>query len=335
MDVKGRKRLAGVAWVGGALLALGWSALDVGPVQARGVGFAPRLVISADEVGRLARVEVALHDEVRAGMVVARLDSSSLVAEREVLNAELLMEQEAQALAVAGEARRMAEGVEGALLDRARVSAALQEDRASRVALMRDLETERGLAARGATSAQAVRDLERDLAVLDAGIAAREQLLTMASQAADAALGGREVNPRENAWAIVAASRRLEAVEQRIAKMDLKAGIDGQVTWIYAAPGEVVSPGTPIMEVTYTGTSEVVAWVSAGDAAGLEAGEGATVTRDSGQTLSGRLQSVGSGPRELPVALWADPGWPEYGVPVRIQLDDGEVAPDEALTVRL
>ena len=82
------------------------------------------------------------------------------------------------------------------------------------------------------------------------------------------------------------------------------------------------------------GTRDVVAFVAPAEAVSLDGGDDATIRRSTGQVMVGRLVSVGSGPHLLPERLWYNPTYPEYGVPIRIELDS-EIGPDEPVTVRL
>ncbi|MCB9684363.1 MAG: HlyD family secretion protein [Alphaproteobacteria bacterium] len=116
--------------------------------------------------------------------------------------------------------------------------------------------------------------------------------------------------------------------------MDLRAGIDGQVSWIYRAEGEVVNAGDPVLQVRHTSTDEIVAFFPAASVTGMEAGSSATIRRSTGQVITGTLMSVGAGPQPLPAHLWRLPDWPEYGVPVVVHVDQ-QVAPDEMVTVRI
>lgn len=334
MNQRSRSVVAGLVWGGGVVLAIGWSLLDRSSVQARGVGYAPRVVVASQDGGRLMRLDVALHAQVRAGDIVARLDPSLIDAEREILSAEMLAVQESEAIRVSTEAHALARDIEGSMLERARIASALQEDRAARQGLVAQLAVERDLAGRGASSSERVALLERDLAVLDAGILTRESALSMAAFAADQARNGRSATI-DNPWSVVAAARRLEAAEQQRERLDLTAQIDGQVVWIFRSPGEVVLPGDPILEIAPPETIDVLAWVDPGDARSLTVGEHATVVRADGAELSGTLESLGGAMRQAPSTLWSNPDWPQHGVPVRIRLSDGAVAPDEPLTVRL
>ena len=117
--------------------------------------------------------------------------------------------------------------------------------------------------------------------------------------------------------------------------MDLSAGIDGQVTAIHRSPGEVLRAGETVMEITRSGTSEVVAWIPATATPGLLAGQSAHVVRSTGQVLPAELVSVGGGPQPIPRQLWYNPAAPEWGIPVRLQVSGGQIGASEPVTVRL
>jgi len=173
--------------------------------------------------------------------------------------------------------------------------------------------------------------------VVEARIRAGRSALAMVTEAADAARGRSDTLPTASpteSWEVVAAARELDAIEGRIARLDLTSATSGQITRIYRTAGEVVPAGEPVLEVRQLGTSDVVAYLQPAEVGGLEQGQSASVRRATGQVLSGTLVSVGSGPQALPEHLWHNPQAPEYLVPVRIQLD-GEVGPDEPVTVRL
>lgn len=334
MDLRMRRALGAGVWAVGFGVALIWGTLDGGGAEGVGYGFAPPVEVSALETGRVLELPVGMHDYVKAGDVVVRLDPQPLVEEREVVAAQLLAVQQDQVTVTASEARRFAEGVDGVLLERARLRSVLIEDEALLRTLRERLSLEQDLAGTGASSVQAVEEWRRQASVVEARLAANRSALAVFDRSAEQALARNEAVPTANQWQVVAATRALELVEGRISRMELTAGIDGQVTWIYRSPGEVVPAGMPVLQVRRTATQEVVGFLSPGQVAGLTAGDPAVVRRSSGDLLRGTLVSVGSGPQPLPPALWRNPQFPETGVPVRVRVE-GEVAPDEPVTVRL
>ena len=237
-------------------------------------------------------------------------------------------------MSTVSEARKFAAGVEGTSFNQAKLSSAVQEDVALLSTLKERLSLEQDLAASGASSNEAVEEWRRQMRVVEARLNANRRALSVASDAASGAMARSEALPEAGQWSVVAATRALEMVEGRIRRMDLLAAVDGQVTWIYYGPGDVVPAGMPILQVRKTGTREVVAFLTPADAQGLLAGESAAVRRATGQVVSGKLVSVGSGPQPLPPQLWRMPSWPEFGVPVKVELES-EIAPDESVTVRL
>lgn len=330
-----RRRMGVLIWSLGVIVAMVWAGGRTQVREGRGVGYAAHVEISAAEAGRVAELSVELHQQVLAADIIARLDPTPLQLQREVLAAELLAIEDQETSRVATEARRFAQGLEDISLDRARLRVNLEEDRARLAGVAQLLETERGLLITGASSQLRVDDLEREATTLSARIGAQTEALATAETALNAARGRALSAPTTNDWALVAATRRLEALDGRMARLALTAGMDGQVTWIYKQAGEVVQAGDPIVRVSSIDTNEVLAWISASTVAGLSAGADATIIRASGELLRGSVLSVGASPIELPEALWNNPTAREWGVPVRIELAEGRVAPDEPVQVRI
>lgn len=333
-DLRTRRNIGAATWGFGFVVALIWGGLDGSGAEGVGYGFAPPVNVAALETALVLELPVDLHQVVTADEIVVKMDPAPLIEERDWASASLLAVQEDQARSAVTDSRRFAEGMESSLVNRAQMSAQLQEDLVVVETLRERLSLEEDLASTGASSTQAVEEWKRQIRVVEARIAANRSAVSLASQAATGAQQRNATVPTANEWVVVAAARSLDMVEGRIARYQLKAGIEGQVTWIYRSAGEVVPAGEPIVQVRKTGTRDVVAFMASSEVTGLEAGESASIRRQSGQVVHGTLVSVGSGPQPLPMNLWKMPNWPEYGVPVRVQLDS-EIAPDEAVTVRL
>lgn len=334
LDIKTRRNVGAAIWSVGLLVAIVWGALDGRGAEGVGYGFAPPVSVAALEAGRVLDITVSLHDLVKQDQVVVRMDPEPIAEEREIAQATLLAVQQEQARLLSTDVRRFAEGVESSLVNKAKLSADLSEDMALLSTLQERLSLEEDLAKTGASSTQAVEEWRRQIRVVEARISAGRSAVAAASNAAQGAAARNSAADFDNNWAVVAASRTLEAIEGRIRRADLQAEIDGQIAWIYRAEGDVVPAGEPILQIRRTGTKEVVAFFAPSEVTGLQAGDSASIRRSTGQVVSGTLVSVGAGPQPLPANLWRLPSWPEYGVPVRVALDS-EVAPDEAVTVRL
>jgi multidrug resistance efflux pump len=334
MNVRTRRMAGSVVWGLGFVVALGWGALDTAGVEGTGYGFAPPVTVAPLETGRVLELSVHLHDSVRPDQVVVKMDATPIEEERQVALAELLAVQEEAANLAMNDARRFAEGLETVAVSRAKLAAGLQEDLALGETIRERLSIEEDLAATGASSTQAVAEWQRQLRVVEARISATRTALAVATSAATNAQGRNQELVEPGKWSAVVMTRQVELLEGRIARADLRAGIEGQVTWIYRSAGDVVPAGEPLLQIRRTGTTEVVAFLPPSAVSGLTAGEAAAVKRASGQVVTGHLRSVGAGPQPLPAHLWKLPAWPEYGVPIVVDLDS-EIAPDELVSVRI
>ncbi len=301
MRLQTRRRIGGLLWVAGAVLAVVWANVrgpDQPPIM--GVGRAEVMQIQAVETGRITAVEVDLHDGVGVGEVVARLDPTLLEKEREVLAAELLAlsssggDVEDQVDAARDEAKRIRKQAELASIE-------AQLDR------LRRLEEE------GAASASEVSRAE----------AKRREVLAELGRATDSPL-----EARSTTWNVVVAAKRIEELDLRIADLELRSTLTGQVTAVHRRPGEVVRRGDPILEVREASTDEIVAWVPPGTAV-LEGGQ-MRVHRGDGTRMGASVLSVGAGPTMKPPNTRVDPSREEWGVAVRLQLEEGAtIHPDE------
>jgi multidrug resistance efflux pump len=334
MNVRMRRTAGGVLWGGGFVVALAWGALDTSGTEGTGYGFSPPVNLAALETGRVLEMPVHLHDAVLADQVVVRMDPAPVMEEKAVAMAQLLAVQEEAALAAMNDTRRFAEGLESVAVNRAKLAMGLQEDIALAETLRERLTIEQDLAGTGASSTQAVAEWQRQLRVVEARIGATRGALSVATSAANQAAARNQSLSEPGQWAAVAMAREIEALEGRLGRLDLRAGIEGQVTWIYRTAGEVVPAGEPVVQVRKTGTTEVVAFFSPSVVADIEPRQIVTIKRSTGQIVSGHLRSVGSGPQPVPAHLWKLPTWPEYGVPIVVDLDS-EIAPDEAVVVRI
>ncbi len=337
MDIVGRRRVGAGLWIVGALVAGLWGLQQGARGGVVGVGFAPGIEVAAVQTARIEGLAVQLHQQVRADQIVAHLDTRALREAAAVASAELLAVQEQVAAEAAGTARRFAEGAQEVQLDAVRLSVQLSDAIAQRDVLYERLSLEVDLADQGAASPQAVEEWRRQIRVLQARIDASRTALRIARAAAEEAHERTAGAPRANPWAVVSQTRALEQIEGQIARMDLAAGIDGQVTWIHRRSGEVVRPGEPVLEVRPTHTQRVVAFVDASRIGGLQSGGPVEVVRASGQVLAGRLVSIGLPPSEaargqLPASLsgLAGPG----GVPIQVQLEH-TIGAEERVSIRL
>ncbi len=138
-----------------------------------------------------------------------------------------------------------------------------------------------------------------------------------------------------SAWDVVAAAKRLDALEVRLDQLHLRSTLNGQVAELLHQPGEMVSRGEPVMRVRPVQVDEVIAWLPTTSEL-VVAGAPSTVVRSDGSELAGEVVSIGAGPTLRPARSWLDPRREEWGIAVVVRLQNGDhVAPDEAVLVRL
>jgi multidrug resistance efflux pump len=300
MKLQTRRRVGGLLWGAGVVVAFVWATVrSPGPPPIQGIGYAEVMQIQAVETARIASLEVGLHDAVGVGEVVARLDPSLLEKEREVLAAELL--------AVASPKGDFDDQV-----DAARDEAKRLRKRAELASVEAQLDRLRRLVAEGAASDAEVRSLEAE----------RRELL------AELARAGGATEPESTTWNVIVAAKRIEELDVRIAELELRSALSGQVTAVHRRAGEVVRRGDPLLEIRESATDEILAW--APPTIAIEAGTAMNVVRADGTRMGASVVSVGVGPTLKPANTRLDPKREEWGVAVRLRLEAGAtIRPEE------
>ncbi|MES2897237.1 MAG: HlyD family efflux transporter periplasmic adaptor subunit [Pseudomonadota bacterium] len=211
--------------------------LPAGIVSGNGRIEAVEIDIAAKIPGRLTEVLVDEGDYVKAGQVVARIDTAALEAQR--AEAEARLKQAVNAIDIANSQLAQRQSERSAAL-----AAVRQRETELRAAGLR-LGRSETLAREGATSVQ---ERDDDLARLDSSKAALEAARAQVA-ASDAAIGtarSQAIGAVANVEAARAAIRRLDA---DIADSALKAPRDGRVQHRIAQPGEVVGAGGRILNL--------------------------------------------------------------------------------------
>jgi membrane fusion protein (multidrug efflux system) len=227
-------RAAGAA---GLVLALGVAALGVhvlrGTVSTDDAFVEGAMIFVASQVaGRVAEVAVAEHQEVRAGQLLVQLDPADYETRVERAQADLAA------------ARNRMEAAEAA------AASAEADQKAAEVELWRtgrELERARSLLARGAASQQ---QLDETQAAHEAA-RARVRALGLRADSERAVLGSRA--PLEQARAALAQARL------DLAHTEIRAPFDGVVGRKNVEPGAIVAPGQPLLSLTASGESWVMA----------------------------------------------------------------------------
>lgn len=307
LGVRMRRRLGAAIWFFGVGAAVLWSWQQARePTVFPGLGREMVIEIASEVDGRLNTLEVDLHDEVQVGEIVARLQEEHVAIQREIAAAQLL--------AVAQTPETSPDEAIRSTRDTARRKQIRLEIEAvnARVASLEAL-----LASGAATRSE-----------LDGALARREELRRRLARSAD-----RTPEDPGSTWDVVAALRRLDAVEARLEALSLRTSMAGRVAAVHRRPGEVVRRGEPLLTIEDPSAEEVLTWVSTTRIPAV--GTPVTVQRADGSRLAGQIVSVSAGPTLLPEQVWTLPGRPQYGVPVRVQLDGASVRPREPVRVLL
>nr|WP_272090963.1 HlyD family efflux transporter periplasmic adaptor subunit [Nannocystis bainbridge]MDC0722433.1 HlyD family efflux transporter periplasmic adaptor subunit [Nannocystis bainbridge] len=343
-----------VVWAG-TMAGAGGLWLDV-RAEGQAVGFAlgVEYAVQATSPGRVRTVEVKPGEPVRAGQVVAVLDTAELAAEQAILAAErarleasLGAVRSESALQQDDKAREIEDSVAAAELA-VRTARGNREVRAAelravsvqfdalaglvkeRMADRRDLDA---LGVKRAALRQEVEaadslvpELVRQAAV------ARARRAALPTDATELAL-----RPVRAELAVLAGREQLLAVRRE--QTVLRAPADGRVTEIVVRAGEVAGPDAPVLTIMGRGPGEddeVVVCLREAQAGRVRVGEAALVrARGTGGPAVG-AHVTGLGPQigELPARCRRNPGVPEWGREVTVALDEAApLLPGQAFTV--
>jgi multidrug resistance efflux pump len=193
--------------------------------------------VGAVSPGRIVAVYVRAGDAVRAGEVIARVDSRGYAAGVEQAQAGALAAGASQSAAESAVAAAVAAaGGARAQLDGATAKAALAETTTARMTSLFD---------QGAISKQ-----QRDEAVT--ALASARADLTQAHAGLDAALGNvasARARLRAAAASAEGAQASVRVADVPLGDASITAPFDGVVTAKYVEPGAVVAPGSPVAAV--------------------------------------------------------------------------------------
>lgn len=221
--------------------------------------------LAFNESQRVTAVMVQEGDVVRAGQIVATVERDRL----EAMLAQGLADTEAQEQVV----ERLVRGTRPQEIAQARaeVEAARTRVRNAR----RNFDRLRRTVGTGATSRQAVDDARSALEVAEAELNVQRQALTLALE-----------GPRKEE--VAAARARLESMRARVELLKIRLGdtilaapADGIVESRILEPGDMASPGRPVLLLALTDPKWVRAYVPEPDLGRVNLGMTATVESDS------------------------------------------------------
>ncbi|MEG8220646.1 efflux RND transporter periplasmic adaptor subunit [Sphingomonas sp. HH69] len=197
--------------------------------------------ISAKTPGRIRDIVADEGDFVKAGQVVAHMDTDVLNAQRSEAQAQLAQAINAILIAQSQVSQRQSE--------RAAAFAAVRQREAELNAARKRLARSETLAREGAT---AVQERDDDQAQVEGATAAVEAARAQLA-AVDSAIGtarSQVIGARSN---VDAARATIERIEADIRDSDLRAPVGGRVQYRVAQPGEVVAGGGRVLNLVNLG----------------------------------------------------------------------------------
>lgn len=208
-----------------------------GIVSGNGRIEAVEIDVSSKTAGRVKEILVDEGDFVKAGQVVARMDTEALDAQRRQAEAQLQQSRSAVATAQSQLAQREA--------DSAAARAVVMQRETELGAAKTNLTRTMALAEKGYVSPQAVDDARTRLQSAEASVSAARAQVAAAEAAITSArsqVGGAQSSAG-------AAKANLDRIRADIADAALKAPRDGRVQYRVVQPGEVVTAGGRVLSV--------------------------------------------------------------------------------------
>jgi HlyD family secretion protein len=259
---------------------------------------ANQVIVSSKILGRIDKLTVDEGSAVKAGDLIATIDSGELLAQKNAAGATLaslrsqVAGSEHSQLSTAGETSSAVTNA----------SARLQSARASLLEAQADLERQKGdtdrtigLAKQGIASAQ---DRDRAAAALRAA-EARVNALSEQVAAAQAEVSTAQARVHQAAVAtsaVATARAQMQSAQAELAQAETRLGytqvvspISGMVSVRAARQGEVVNPGTPIVTVVDLGDTWVYASIPETYQENVQIGDQLTVRMPGGSNVPGKV----------------------------------------------
>lgn len=257
--------------------------------------------------GRVQDVSVVEGDSVKKGEVLASLDASLETLAREGRERDTEVAKAEVALLRAGS---RPEEIRSAA---AQLSAAKSHE----ALVDTELKRERALVERGVTPQAAADKLEAELA------RAKAERRSLQNQVSLLQKGARKEEIERAALRVDALSSAVELESARLARHELRSGLDGFVLDVAIEPNEIVAPGTTVVTVADTSRPYADVFVPQADLAGIEVGRPAHVYVDfAAEPWPAHVEYVAQEVEFTPRFLFSPRERPNLVVRVRVRIDD-------------
>jgi len=353
-----------VVWVGAIVLAVVLSRRQVQEMTAVGILEVQEVPVAPVLDGRIQGIPVDLFEEVEAGQAVAVMDDSTLRKEFGVAEAELArlrsevesrreevqLEQHTLAVDRLNALRRFTLDLEEARLDS--LDRVVKQE-ANRVELERlgvELDRQRQLVANGTIDQRTFDDtrlryeeLEVTIQKNEAAIReargrvteAEERLKTRADQTISFSPDPL-ISPLSEGVRVQQAQIDLLSEQRR--SLVLRSPLAGKVSQVFAAAGETVVSGTPLLMIARADSVRVVGYVDQSLVKEVRVGETVEIVSRHlpRESVKATILRVGPAMQEVPESLRRHPNFAQWGLPILVgDVPQGMFHPGETLDLRL
>ncbi|HEY4884560.1 MAG TPA: HlyD family efflux transporter periplasmic adaptor subunit [Myxococcales bacterium] len=267
-------------------------------------------VLSFEVPGRVTALKVRRGERVEAGQVLAVLDDSLELPQRQAKAAEARAADAQLDLLKAGS---RAEDIRAA-------EAQLRGAKAAEETARDNFERTRKLYADGTVPPARLDEVRGQYERAQADRqSAEERVLALRA-------GARSQEVRAAIARSSQAQAVLDAADARLARFVLRAEATGAILDTHAEPGEVLQPGTPVVTLGETRRPYIDVFVPQTDLAGMGPGTPAEVRVDAypGQVFRGAVEVVGRTLEFTPRYLFSDKERPNLVVRVRVDVEDSQ-----------
>ena len=241
---------------------------DGAAILASGTVEATQAELGFQVSGRLESLTVREGDAVTAGVKLAKLEQSELIAQREVARAQVAAAHAGLAELLAGSRRED--------IAHARASLAVAMDR--RDLAQRDVDRLAPLAEQSLVSRQAFDQQRTQLSVSQGELAkAKEELQVLET-------GPRTERIAAQRAALAQAEATVGRIEAQLTQTELTAPFSGTITVRHREPGEALSPGNPVLTIRNFDDRWVRVYIPGDEVGRLKLGQRASITGDADPT---------------------------------------------------
>jgi HlyD family secretion protein len=263
-----------------------------------GIVDANQVIASSKVMGRIEKLYVDEGSKVKAGDLIAEVDSAELEAQKNAAEATIRSYDSQVSSMRATEAQTLGETNSGVVNAQARLASA----KATLVQAQADLARIQSDSQRMIALAQAGVESEQDRVRADQQLKAQQAVVLSAQKNVDAAQadlttaiarthqqGAAASNVAANQAQVANARAQLAEAETRLGYTKIYAPVTGTVSVRATRQGEVVNPGTPIVTIIDFGDTWVRAEAPETEARFVSAGEKLTVRLPAGKPIEGTV----------------------------------------------